>query len=133
MNKSNNKSLQDFLENHLKNHPNMPMEEFAEFIRLYSPKLDINKLITREHRNKACYIARKVKNKTGDRRVYANKKKALWVDIESENDKENLVPIRKDLEHQAVGARKAYNFITARMAELSGQTVLEFEQGEISV
>lgn len=130
MSKSNDKALQEFLENQLRDNPNMSMDEFAKTVEWYSPRPDVNKLISREHRNKACRIARKVRNNNGDRRVYANKKKGLWVDVEHEIIKENLIPIRKKLEHQAVGNRKAYNLVTKTLAKLAGQTVLEFEESE---
>jgi len=133
MSKNDNKKLQEFLENHLKDHPNISMQEFSEVVKFYSPNLDIDKLINREHRSKACRIAKKVKNKTGDRRVYANKEKGLWIDIEGDKDNKNLDPIRKKLEYQADGNRKAYRLITGIMAENAGQTLLEFEQSETSI
>jgi hypothetical protein len=83
------------------------------------------------YRNATNRVIRKIQNDDGRRRVYADKELDLYVDIEREVNIEPLKRIRKTLQHQSAGNKSAYAFVTARLAELAGQTVLEFEESEV--
>jgi len=125
--------LQEFFEDHFRNNPHASIDELAAFVELYGAKPDVNKLINQFHRNIVNRIVRKIKTKDGNRRVFADRKNDIYSDIEQETDLKILANIRKDSDLKYRGNHKTYKFITSRMAELAGQTILEFEQSEISV
>jgi hypothetical protein len=120
--------LQDFFEKHFQDHPNAQIDELTDFVALYADKPDVKKLIRQSHRNIVNRIVRKIKNDTGIRRVYADRKNDIYSNVEIETDLNILNNIRKDSHYKQTGNKTTYDFVTKRMAELSGQTVLQFEE-----
>lgn len=121
------KSVTAFLENLFRDNPSLSIEELTDYTQLYASKPDVNKLIRQYYRNMTNRLVRKIENKDGNRRVYADKQLDIYVDIERETDIEKLKRIRKNLHYQSTGNRSACKAVTRRLAELTGQTVLEFE------
>lgn len=120
-------SINEFLENLFRDNPSLSIDELTDCVELYSDKPDIKKLIRQHYRNITNQLIRKIRNKDGKRRVYADKELDVYVDIEQETDIDRLKRIRKSLNHHAKGNQTACKLVTKRLAELAGQTVLQFE------
>jgi len=121
------KNMLAFLEDHFRENSSQSIEELTDYVELYAEKPNVKKLIRSYYRTLTNRLIRKIRNEDGKRRVYADKGTKLYVDIESENDTEKLKHIRGTLGHQSAGNHEAYKRVTKRLAELNGQTVLQFE------
>lgn len=117
----------EILEDHFRENSSQSIDQLTDYVELYADKPDIKKLRRQYYRNITNRIMRKIRSEDGTRAIYADKKKDLYVDIEREKDIEILTNIRNNLAYQSSGNRKAYNRVTKILAELHGQTVLEFE------
>lgn len=127
MAKKKRKSITSFLEEHFSENPSQSIDELTDYVQLYAEKPDVKKLLRQYYRNITNRLIRKLRNDDGKRKVYADKKNDLYVDIENEIDTEKLERIRKTLRYQSAGNQSAYKLVTKRLAELNGQTILEFE------
>lgn len=125
--------MQEFVENHFRANINAPIDELTDFAELYCAKPDIKKLIRQHFRNMTNRTVRKIKNDDGSRRIYADRHNDVYSDIEQETSLEVLANIRNDHKVKLSGNHKAYKLVTTRMAELSGQTLLEFEKNETNI
>lgn len=121
------KNVNEFMEEYFRENSSRSIDELTDFVELYADKPEIKKLIRQYYRNITNRLVRKIKNEDGKRRVYADKKTDVYVDIEHENDITRLTRIRRNLRYQSVGNQTAYKIVTKRLAELNGQTILEFE------
>jgi hypothetical protein len=127
MAKEKQKSITSFLEELFRDNPSLSIDELTDRVQLYTERPDVKKLIRQYYRNITNRIIRKIQNKEGKRRVYADKELDVYVDIEREIDIDRLKRIRKTLRYQSAGNQAAYKLVTKRLSELMGQTVLEFE------
>ncbi|MBU2702697.1 hypothetical protein Ga0466249_003832 [Sporomusaceae bacterium BoRhaA] len=128
MAKAKRKSITSFLEDLFRSNPSLSIDELTSYVQTYVERPDVNKLIRQHYRNITNRVIRTIHNKNGKRRVYADKKLDVYVDVEHENDIDRLKRIRKTLRYQSNGNESAYKLVTKRLAELSGQTVLDFEK-----
>lgn len=128
MAKAKRKSITSFLEELFRDNPSLSIDELTNYVQSYVERPDVKKLIRQYYRNITNRVIRTIHNTSGKRRVYADKKQDVYVDVEREHDIDRLKRIRKTLRYQSVGNQSAYKMVTKRLAELLGQTVLEFEE-----
>lgn len=122
-----NISVIDVLVNKFREASSNNTELLIGITEMYAPRPDIKELMRKYYRDFTNRAVRQLRKEDGTRAVYADKTTDSYVDIENENDIAKLLRIRKSLGRQSVGNKKAYDRITAKLAELAGQTVLQFE------
>lgn len=121
------KKLHDFIEGYFRENPNAPTEELIDFVTLYAEKPDVKKLVRQYYTKKTNQFAAKVRGKDGKRRIYADKRNKLYTDIDQETSIEVLTNVRQQMIAQIRGDRSAFKKVAKRLAEISGQTELLFE------